>query len=49
MRDDMLITLGSSIDAQVYGGKAARLSDTNPHSITHGSRKFGRDPKILIH
>ena len=28
MRGDMLITLGSSIDAQVYGGKAARLSET---------------------
>ena len=28
MRDDLLITLGSSIDAQVYGGKAARLSET---------------------
>ena len=28
MRDDMLIPLGSNIDAQVYGGKAARLSET---------------------
>jgi pyruvate, water dikinase len=28
MRDDLLIPLGSSIDAQVYGGKAARLSET---------------------
>jgi pyruvate, water dikinase len=28
MRGDMLIPLGSSIDAQVYGGKAARLSET---------------------
>jgi pyruvate, water dikinase len=28
MRDDMLIPLGSSIDTQVYGGKAARLSET---------------------
>jgi len=28
MRGDMLIPLGSRIDAQVYGGKAARLSET---------------------
>ncbi len=28
MRSDVLIPLGSSIDAQVYGGKAARLSET---------------------
>ena len=28
MRGDMLIPLGSHIDAQVYGGKAARLSET---------------------
>jgi pyruvate,water dikinase len=28
MRDDLLIPLGSRIDAQVYGGKAARLSET---------------------
>jgi pyruvate,water dikinase len=28
MKGDMLIPLGSSIDAQVYGGKAARLSET---------------------
>jgi pyruvate, water dikinase len=28
MRGDMLIALGSSIDAQVYGGKAARLSES---------------------
>jgi len=28
MRDDMLVPLGSDIDAQVYGGKAARLSET---------------------
>ena len=28
MRGDILITLGSSIDAQIYGGKAARLSET---------------------
>jgi pyruvate, water dikinase len=29
MRSDMLIPLGSSIDAQVYGGKAARLSEAS--------------------
>ncbi len=28
MRSDVLIPLGSSIDAQIYGGKAARLSET---------------------
>jgi pyruvate, water dikinase len=28
MRGDVLIPLGSRIDAQVYGGKAARLSET---------------------
>jgi phosphoenolpyruvate synthase/pyruvate phosphate dikinase len=28
MRGDMLIPLSSSIDALVYGGKAARLSET---------------------
>lgn len=28
MRSDVLIPLGSRIDAQVYGGKAARLSET---------------------
>src|SRR6266852_6309966 len=28
MRDDMLVPLSSHIDAQVYGGKAARLSET---------------------
>jgi len=28
MRDDMLISLSFHIDAQVYGGKAARLSET---------------------
>jgi pyruvate, water dikinase len=28
MRDDMLVPLSSRIDAQVYGGKAARLSET---------------------
>ena len=28
MRSDVFIPLGSSIDAQVYGGKAARLSET---------------------
>ena len=27
MRDNMLVPLGSSMDAQVYGGKAARLSE----------------------
>jgi pyruvate, water dikinase len=27
MRDDKLIPLGSRMDAQVYGGKAARLSE----------------------
>ena len=28
MRGDMLIPLGSSIDTQIYGGKAACLSET---------------------